>query len=108
MNSHIMAIATIAVSCAAAIPAQDIYRATSPTNHRRVKNGTASVTPTSLVFSALPAGTTSPAQTVTLTNTGPAQLSINGISTGGANAGAFGFTTACGSSLAVGASCTIG
>jgi len=62
-----------------------------------------SLSPTSLTFASQTVGTTSAAQTVTLTNTGAGALSISGI----AASGSFAETTACPSSLPAGASCTI-
>ena len=67
----------------------------------------ASVRPTSVIFATHADGTSSPAQTVTLTNAGAAPLSINGISIRDTTAGGFGFAPACGSNLAVGATCAI-
>ena len=52
-------------------------------------------------------GTTSAAQTVTLTNTGTGVMSLTGITVGGANATSFVQTNNCGASLAVNANCTI-
>jgi hypothetical protein len=52
--------------------------------------------------------TTSAAQSVTLSNTGNASLSISGISLIGENTGDFAQTNNCGSSVAAGANCTIG
>lgn len=66
--------------------------------------------PTSLTFSATVVGSTSAAQTVTLTNTGTAALTITGITVGGANPGDFAQTNTCPvgpSTLAQGAKCTI-
>jgi len=57
---------------------------------------------TSLVFGTQPINTVSPAQMVTLTNTGGATLTISGIVT----KGDFSQTNTCGSSVAAGASCT--
>jgi phosphatidylethanolamine-binding protein (PEBP) family uncharacterized protein len=68
----------------------------------------ASIAPGSLAFGNQTINTTSAAQTVTLTNSGNAALSIAGISVTGTNAGDFVQTNACGSSLAAGASCMIG
>jgi hypothetical protein len=68
---------------------------------------TVSLSPTSLSFGSQLAGTTSTAQTVTLTNSGTAALSITGISVGGTNGGDFGQTNNCPASLAINASCTI-
>src|SRR5262249_46842685 len=62
---------------------------------------------TSLTFAAQLAGTTSPAQSVTLTDYGTAALSITGIGFTGANPGDFAETNTCGSSVASRASCTI-
>jgi probable HAF family extracellular repeat protein len=72
---------------------------------------TVMLSPTSLNFGVVAVvaigGTTSAAQTVTLTNVGTTALSINGIAITGTNAGDFAQTHTCGSSLAAGASCTI-
>ncbi|HEV2382043.1 MAG TPA: choice-of-anchor D domain-containing protein [Terriglobia bacterium] len=59
--------------------------------------------PTSLAFSTQLINTTSPAQTVTLTNTGSASLTITRMNA----TGPFAQTNTCGSSVAVGAKCTI-
>jgi hypothetical protein len=72
----------------------------------KIANVTAPVplfSPNSLSFGDQGVGTTSVAQTVTLTNAGDAALSIIGIQA----KGDFGQTNTCGSSLAVGASCSI-
>jgi len=61
------------------------------------------VTPASVTFSNQVVNSTSSAQTVTLTNTGNADLSLGGMSA----SGDFAETTACPSSLPAGASCTI-
>ena len=66
-----------------------------------------SFSPNSLSFSSQAIGTTSPAQTVTLANSGIAALSISGISVSGTNAGDFGQTNNCGSGIAAGGNCTI-
>ena len=69
-------------------------------------NGTSttiSLDPTSLTFKSQSTGTTAPPQAVTLTNTGQAVLTINGI---GAT-GDFSQSNTCGSSLPAGASCVI-
>lgn len=58
---------------------------------------------TSLTFAAQSTGSTSAAQTVTLTNTGSAALSITSI----AASGDFAETNSCSSSLAPGANCTL-
>ena len=67
----------------------------------------ASISPTSLTFASQTVGAASSAQTVTLSNTGNAALSITGISITGANPSDFKETNGCGSSIAAGASCTI-
>jgi F5/8 type C domain/Pectate lyase superfamily protein/Abnormal spindle-like microcephaly-assoc'd, ASPM-SPD-2-Hydin len=62
-----------------------------------------SVSPGSLTFPSRQVGTTSPAQQVTVTNTGNASAGITGVST----TGNFAQTNGCGSSLGAGASCTV-
>jgi probable HAF family extracellular repeat protein len=71
---------------------------------------TAELFPTSLNFGTVAIGTTSPAKTVTLTNVGTTTISIAGIAITGINAGDFAQTQihTCGSSLAPGATCSIG
>ena len=66
-----------------------------------------SLTPTSLSFGTQTVGTTSAAQSVTLTNTGGAALNISGISLSGTNAGDFAQTNTCPASLATSATCTL-
>jgi hypothetical protein len=63
---------------------------------------TLTVAPATLTFSAQ-AGSTSAAQTVTLTNTGTAVVNISSVSA----AGGYTASSACGSTLAVGANCLI-
>lgn len=65
--------------------------------------GALSVSPSNLTFSAQPLGVASAAQTVTLSNTGTAALSINGISA----VGSFQQTNNCPASLAIGGSCQV-
>ncbi|HET9999315.1 MAG TPA: N,N-dimethylformamidase beta subunit family domain-containing protein [Ktedonobacteraceae bacterium] len=68
------------------------------------------LSPGSLSFGNQNTGTASTAQTVTLTNTGNAVLTINSITIAGTNAGDFGQTNTCPispSTLAVNATCTI-
>ena len=70
----------------------------------------ASVSPTSLSFGNQNVGTTSVAQTVTLSNTGTTALTISSIGLGGSNAGVFSETSTCPispSTLAAGASCSL-
>jgi hypothetical protein len=64
---------------------------------------TAGVSPASLTFGSQTVGTTSAAQTVTLSNTGSAALTITNI----ASSGDFAENNTCGSSLAAGENCTI-
>lgn len=65
------------------------------------------VSPSSLTFASEPVDSTSPAQKITLQNTGGAALSISQIAISGADAGDFAQTNNCGSSLPANASCTI-
>jgi hypothetical protein len=66
-----------------------------------------SLTPGALTFGSQLVGTTSPAQTTTLKNTGTAPLAIAGIALGGANPGDYAQTNACPATLAPNASCTV-
>jgi hypothetical protein len=66
-----------------------------------------SLSPTSLAFGSQPVGTTSTAQTLTLSNTGSAALSITSLALTGTNANDFAQTNTCGSSVAAAANCTI-
>jgi hypothetical protein len=69
----------------------------------------AGVAPASLAFAARPITTTSAVQTVTLSNTGTGPLTIASIATTGANAADFARSGGtCASTLAAGASCTVG
>jgi hypothetical protein len=63
----------------------------------------ASLSPTSLSFGVQSVGTTSPAQTVTLSSTGTGPLAISSI----AVSGDFAETNNCGTGVAAGANCTI-
>jgi hypothetical protein len=65
------------------------------------------LSPTSLAFGNQSVGTTSTAQTATLSNTGNAALSITSLALTGTNASDFAQTNTCGSSVAAGSSCTI-
>jgi hypothetical protein len=67
----------------------------------------ASLSPSSLSFGNQVVSTTSAAQTITLTNTGNATLSITSLALTGSNAGDFTQTNTCGSSVAAGANCTL-
>jgi hypothetical protein len=68
---------------------------------------TATLTPASLSYATTSVGATSAAQTATLTNTGKAAMTISSIAFSGTNATSFSDTTTCGTTLAIGASCTI-
>jgi hypothetical protein len=65
-----------------------------------------SLSPASLIFGAEITGTSSAAQSVTLTNTGNAALSITSVGLTGANSGDFSQTNTC-SSVTAGANCSI-
>jgi hypothetical protein len=65
------------------------------------------LSPSSLAFASQAVGATTSAQTITLTNSGNADLSVNSIAVSGANAGDFTQSNNCGSSVAAGASCAI-
>jgi hypothetical protein len=67
----------------------------------------ASLSPMSLTFASQAVGSTSAAQTETLTNSGTAAFSISSIALTGANSGDFAQTNGCGSSVAAGAKCSI-
>jgi len=62
---------------------------------------------TNLSFGSVDVGVASASQQVTVTNTGSAALTISGIALTGTNASSFAIGTSCGTSLAVGANCTI-
>ena len=65
------------------------------------------ISPRSLAFGNQPAGTTSAAKSVTMTNTSPKIVAITSIALKGAAAGQYASTNNCGSSLVGHASCTI-
>jgi len=67
----------------------------------------ATLSPTTVSFGNVVQGVTSSAQTLTLSNTGNATLTISGVTIGGANPTDFADTTTCGETLAAGSSCTI-
>jgi hypothetical protein len=62
---------------------------------------------TSIAFPATKVGSSSASDYVTMTNTGTAALTITSIAVTGTGASQFDFANNCGTSLAVGASCTI-
>ena len=67
-----------------------------------------SLSSNNLSFSNQTIGTTSPAQTITLTNSGFAALAVSGVTITGTNAGDFAETNTCGTSVAAGGgTCTI-
>jgi hypothetical protein len=66
-----------------------------------------SLTPTKLTFASQGVGSTSAAQTVTLTNPSTLSLGITGISLNGTNAADFAQTNTCGSSVLTKNNCTI-
>ncbi|QHN04823.1 choice-of-anchor D domain-containing protein [Granulicella sp. WH15] len=65
-----------------------------------------SLSPTSITFASQPVGSTSAAQTVTLTNSGTGALNLTGITLSGANAADYSLANACPASLAASAHCT--
>jgi trimeric autotransporter adhesin len=67
----------------------------------------AALSPSTVSFGNVVTGVTTSAQTVTVSNTGNAALTISGVTIGGTNTTDFAETTTCGESLAAGASCTI-
>ncbi len=69
--------------------------------------GTLTVAPANLIFGNVKVGTTSAAQQSQLSNTGAATLNLFGISVADYNIAEFSKTTTCGSSLAVGAQCSV-
>jgi hypothetical protein len=85
----------------------------SPRNVALTGSGTAvtgpavSLSASSLTFSSQTVGSSSAAQSVRLSNSGTASLSITAISLTGSNAGDFAQTNTCGSSVAAAGSCTI-
>ncbi len=74
---------------------------------RRVSTAAANLSPTSLAFGNQSVGTRSTAQSITLTNSGGAALSVTSIAVSGTNASDFAQINDCGSTLGAGAECTI-
>lgn len=66
-----------------------------------------SITPANLIFSTQVVGTTSPPQTVTLTNQESSSISISSITSSDVTNPQFTFTNTCGTGLGAGASCAI-
>jgi hypothetical protein len=67
----------------------------------------ASLAPTSVAFGNQRVNTTSNPSTVTLSNSGAANMTITSISLTGTNASNFALTNSCGATLAAGANCTM-
>jgi hypothetical protein len=65
------------------------------------------VQPISLAFGNWQTNTSSPPQSVTVTNIGAVALSVDSVTISGANAGAFSETNTCAGSVSVGGTCTI-
>lgn len=65
-----------------------------------------SLSTSNLSFGSQPLDVTSPPQNVTLTNTGDSPMSVTGIAVGGPDPGDFAQSNDCGTSVAMGASCT--
>jgi hypothetical protein len=65
------------------------------------------LTPSAMTFAPRAVGTTSPAQTATVTNIGAAPVAITSVAMGGTNPLNFLFTNRCPASLAAGASCNV-
>jgi len=68
---------------------------------------TFTVAPGTLAFGSIPRNTTSPAQVITVTNTGTVALAISTIRLAGGNANQFTQSNTCGTTLAAGARCTV-
>jgi hypothetical protein len=68
---------------------------------------TASLAPASLTFASQSLNTASSVQTITLSNTSAAALTITGVTITGANAGDFSQTNTCGTSVAASGTCAI-
>ena len=66
-----------------------------------------SLSATSLTFTSTAVGVASSAQSVTLTNSGNAALTISSVTVGGTDPADFSQTNTCGSSVAAGANCTV-
>ena len=68
---------------------------------------TLSVSPSSISFGSVDVGTTTTAQKVTLTNTGTSTVTLKSVSLTGTNPSSFLDLSACGSTLAASATCTV-
>ncbi len=69
--------------------------------------GTLSLSTTAISFGTQPLGASTAIQTVSITNTGSADMPAPAFSIGGANPGAFSWTDNCQAGLKAGASCTV-
>jgi hypothetical protein len=92
-----------AISVAAALPLIQWACTSSSSSSPAASSPSVALAPTALTFATQYTQTTSAAQTVTLTNSGKATLTITGLSA----SGDFAQSNNCGASLTVGASCTI-
>jgi len=70
-------------------------------------SGPVTLSATSLSYPSTTVGTSSGSQSVIMTNTGTAALMITSVAVTGTDASSFVFANSCGTSLAMGASCTI-
>jgi len=109
IHGHMTPLLSGALTAAVTISDSD---AGSPLNIALSGTGVGSAPPVtlsaiSLSYPATGVGSSSGSQSVTMTNRGSAALTITSIALTGANASSFVFANNCGSSLAVGASCTI-
>jgi hypothetical protein len=97
--------ATLTANYPAPLPQQSVFATCTGTTQGAPRT---SLTPASFDFGNIATGTTSAAQTFTLTNAGSAALAITSVALGGANAGSFAVSANnCGASLAASKSCTI-
>jgi dienelactone hydrolase len=100
--------ATVPANATVTINATSVADTTKPANATiTVTNGTVKLIPASLNFDTVKIDSTSAPQTITLTNTGSAALTINSITITGTNAGDFSQTNDCNTSVGAGNSCTI-
>ena len=98
----VFALAIFSISCGAGRATQPASPAATPVSPPAV-----TLSPGSLSFVNQPLESSSPAQLVTLTNTGNAMLSITGLVVTGANASDFAQTNNCGTSVTAGTTCAV-
>jgi hypothetical protein len=79
----------------------------SASQHWQIRKNGVSLTPSSLTFPRETLDSTSTAQKATLSNTSNSVLAISSIGISGTNPGDFGYSTLCGTNLAVSASCAM-